>query len=287
MSEEMKQPYNRLRFCYPQPFRRDHYPELATTADELADGSWSARQAASLATNGLRTRARLAAHGDPVQLLAPTIRLALFAYFLLYGLGPLVAYRSGDWPWEVAVLGPTSLVAAIALAVRANGVATVLVVAAAVHPMWYTHIEIAAAWDDRRWLELFGWFVAIVSYIGWAGSVAGWLWRRTDESDRLLGRWWLLGAGVLAASSLATGISAVLLVPVFALLGLSVVGLAIGAWDPRPLVPALVWLPLFIASQVLWAAEEGDLRQALYAALTLLVFGAGFMVTRRAALQAV
>lgn len=50
--------------AYPQEYRSQHGAEFVATANELADGRWSSRQARSLLANGVSTRARLATNGS-------------------------------------------------------------------------------------------------------------------------------------------------------------------------------------------------------------------------------
>ncbi len=259
-------PYGSLRYFYPKPYRNEHYPELAATADELSDGSWSPRQAFSLATNGLRTRARTAAEahagGSPSRtaLLAAALRLGYVLWLIAFGTGPLAAVSSGLLPLgaetrSLVAQGISFLAAAALLAWRAGRLAMVTVAVA----LSYSSIDHLLPWGPES-LPADLTVVDAVALLGMLAMAAPiwWLSRSTAEGDRLTSGVPAVAAiSVLAVVSVVTGVQALLIAMGvgFAVVGL--VGLAVATLDPRPLVIAAIWLPWFVIGELMHSWQLG------------------------------
>lgn len=259
-------PYHRLRFFYPKPYRDEHFPELAATADELSDGSWSPRQAFSLATNGLRTRARLAAEsnaeGPPsgTALLAPALRLGYVLWLIAFGTGPIVAASSGLLPLGVQtrsliVQGVLFILAAVILVWRAGRLATITVAIA----LSYSSIDHVLPWGPESppaELTLLD-AATLVSVLVIAAPI-WWLSKNTDERERhISGVPVVVSVGLLAAVSVATGTQALLIALGAGFIVAGVVGLVVAAFDPRLLVITAIWLPWFVVGELIYSWQLG------------------------------
>jgi len=76
-----EQLYRLATRSFPSDFRADHGDEMVDTALELGGGSFSLREALSLMTAGVRTRARHGLAGDQARLGLSAVRIGLFLFF--------------------------------------------------------------------------------------------------------------------------------------------------------------------------------------------------------------
>lgn len=225
-------PYRVVMLAYPRSYRRAHGPEIVDTANELADGRWSALQSGALLVEGLRTRARLSTGGAARQAWASGLAFALaLSHVVSLALVVMISFDDsvsvvGSRPWrDVLVVG----LPLAGLTVTTRWPAALLVAAPTV-------IFLVAPQDGGAWS--LPWSVVVVSQIPpvliacmIAALGDG---RRALSPTRAIGLLALIvGAGLVlspVAAYDATGW--------FLVLALPVIGLALVAVDPRPLAAA-------------------------------------------------
>lgn len=233
--------YRVAMLAYPAPYRRAHGPEIVDTANELADGRWSARQSGALLIEGLRTRARLSTGGSTRQALASGIALgvALFGLvslsgFALFGLsgpgGPLAS-------WQGVGGLAVGLVPLAVLTVTTRWPA----VMAACGPMGVAFLEPGGPYSlGPTWPEIllaYGPVVALVGLVALTGDG-----RRALSPRLALG----LVSLTLGIGWVASPLPALEIIGATVLLMLPLLGLATVWLDPRPLAAGsavgLIWV---------------------------------------------
>lgn len=260
--------YRVAMLAYPRPYRRHNGAEIVDTANELADGRWSARQSGALLMEGLRTRARLSTGGSTRQALASGIALgvALFSLvslssFVLIGLG-----GPGDLldSWQPLVGLAVGLVPLTVLTVTTRWPA----VAAACVPLGIPFLETRDPYSlGINWPVFLLNHVPVVLLVGLVALKGD---DRRALSPRLaLGLVTLtLGVGWVASPLLAmqiTGYAVLLMLP---LLGLATVWL-----DPRLLAAGSAVGLLWVANVAAALVIEGLDSFGAYMVLTAVMLG--------------
>lgn len=230
--------YRLSMLAYPGPYRRAHGPEIVDTANELADGRWSARQSGALVAEGLRTRARLSTGGSAAQAWASGIALALaLTHLASFAIVVILYYGRSDVtlvepsPWRDLLITGIPL-AALTVTTRWP---MVVLIAAPLGPLLFGHP------DDGSWSV--PWPLILVTQVpvvvlACVVSVVG-DGRRALAPVRAIG---LLGA--LLASGWLLSLEAAVATTVWVeLVALSLAGIAVVRLDPRPLAAAsALWL---------------------------------------------
>ncbi len=218
--------------AYPAPYRRANGAEIVDTANELAGGRWSARQAGALLTEGLRTRARQSTGASPGQAWASGIALALALSFLvsfatvvmLYSLESDVVVVSPS-PWRDLLITGLPL-AALTVTTRWP---TVLLVAAPLGLLLLGPQD-AGAWSVPWPVVAVGWIPMVIL----AGAVAA-----VGDGRRALSPGWAIGlVGAIVAVGWFLSPVAAFEVAAWGQLMVLPLGVAVVWLDPRPLAAA-------------------------------------------------
>lgn len=233
--------YRLSMLAYPSHYRRANGPEIVDTANELADGRWSARQSGALLIEGLRTRARLSTGGSTRQALASGIALgvALFGLVSLSGFA-LIGLSGPGGPLDSWQRVGGLAVGLVPLAVLTVTTRWPAVMAACV-PMGVAFLDAGDHYSPGfHWPEILlshGPAVALVGLVALTGDG-----RRALSPRLALGLVSLtLGIGWVASPLLALEIIGATVLLMLPLLGLATVWL-----DPRPLAAGsavgLIWV---------------------------------------------
>ncbi len=242
----MRGRYRLVMHAYPPSYRHSHGDEIRDTAVALGGGHWSPRQATSLGVGGLRTRALLASDTGPRALWAAGLRLAILLLFLRV-LASMVAYRLGATGsiTEISGLSLTSLYAAA-------------VAALAFTTRWPTAVVLTAILIATAVITA-GQPGMATSYatVGVLGVAAWWLALATDGKRAAspttvlvllgvgVGPWAVMNDPALFFAAASTG-------------GLLIVGLALVAIDPRPLIASAATMMFSAATLIPASVTETD-----------------------------
>lgn len=224
--------YRVAMLAYPAQYRRDNGPEIVDTANELADGRWSARQSGALLTEGLRTRTRLAAGGSPRQAWASGLALALaLSHVASLGLVIMISVDESSGvvlsrPWRDALVVGLPLAG---LTVTTRWPAALLVAAPSA-------IYLVAPQDGGAWS--LPWAVVVVSQI--PPVLIACMVAALGDGRRALSPTWTIGLLVLivGAGFVLSPVAAYEVTAWTLMLMLPVIGLALVPVDPRPLAAA-------------------------------------------------
>lgn len=275
--------YGLVLLAYPSDHRRRHGDELAATADELAGGHWSFRQARSLLIGGLRARALESSGGEARQLWADGVGLTLVLWFLLQATPPFVQLvvgadgrRLDGLPLLVAVA--VALVPVAALVVTTRWPACLAVVTSG--GIWLFAVataEPSLPFGRDPAIAAAGQLLATT-------ALAWWLGRCGD------GRRAMSPTGAIAILVVLVGVSSLagspFGVPAFAavIFGLPLLGLALVLVDPRWLMAATaLWATLVVGMMPFRLAVGGgglDTATVLFGAVTALGVGVGLALAR-------
>jgi len=238
--------YRLTMLAYPTSYRIDHGDELVETANELSDDRWSFRQARSLVAGGLRTRARLAASGTTTALWTDGVGLALVLWLILRSV-PSLAFALGATD-NIGAWRP-SLPTTIAIAVLPAFVLTLTTRWPAAVAVTASGLIAAASQFLDGPIDPIGHQLTVLTLLQ-AVSVTGLAWWLAIAGDgkRAIAPITagvvltaLVGSAYLAGSPDAVAAHAVIL------LGLPAAGVALAAFDPRPVIAATtVWFILLL-----------------------------------------
>lgn len=258
--------YRLAMLAYPPRYRRTHGAEIVATANELADGTWSARQAWALVVEGLRTRAHRASGSSAGQAWASGVALALaFGHVLSLGT-TVVLFRTTDvvvdgglpsWAVVLAVTVPalTLIVTTRWPAVVALAVPMALSLVAMRSNPGYQPGYLFSVLSGGPAVGL----ATVVAVVGDGRRALSPRWAAGLLTVILLGGWALSTGAILQATLAAE------------LLVLPLVGLALVFVDPRPLAAgAASWLTYaFSAATILLVPglEEGGSQGLLFVAI--------------------
>ncbi len=273
----MSSKYRLVMRAYPADYRARHGAEIVDTACQLAEGSWSPRQALSLLWGGLGARGQEACENGGVALVAAGARIGLLLA-LAQSVASVIVFKLGV-TGDITELSGTGSVWAMALAVVAMVFTT----------RWPTATLVTAAWVwvvISSWSDQQGGFAAVTVSVAVVFAAMAW-WLALASDGRRAANPRALALGLVAAVGISVVVDSPVVLALYALTlgGLFLVGLMIVAVDPRLLIAAsTMWLLYAVSATALAASFQNGalwIAASVPAGVTVVSLTASVLSARR------